>query len=268
VVPFRPHRQQLHAAIIAHVCLHLWRWARGPEVLHRTGRLDWDSIEPSSLGTLFERSLDPSKRAQLGAHYTSREDILAVVEPVLAAPLRGRWAEVRELAEKLVEKRVTASGGPATRINNDLSRLLSRFAEQIASVRVLDPACGSGNFLGVSMHNLLNSSRLPAPTTTISVSCTRGRTNRGQAGWEPRWAWATIFATNLRRASRRSRCRGRRGKTRKAIRESGRSPRPPAASTNSGATGSTPRVWIDPPSSEGEAPDNGPTLQVTPLPSL
>jgi hypothetical protein len=43
--------------------------------------------------------LDPSKRAQLGAHYTSREDILAVVEPVLMAPLRGRWAEVRERAE-------------------------------------------------------------------------------------------------------------------------------------------------------------------------
>ncbi len=75
------------------------------------------------------------------------------------APLRGRWAEVREQAEKLVEKRDTASGGRARRINNDLSRLLSRFAEEIASVRVLDPACGSGNFLGVSMHRLLNSRR-------------------------------------------------------------------------------------------------------------
>ena len=122
------------------------------DVLHRVGRLDWDSIEPSILGTLFERSLDPSKRAQLGAHYTSREDILAVVEPVLMAPLRRRWAEVREQAEKLAERRDAASGGQATRINNDLSRLLSRFAEEIAGVRVLDPACGSGNFLSVSMQ--------------------------------------------------------------------------------------------------------------------
>ena len=128
----------------------------GLNVLHRVGRLDWDSIEPSILGTLFERSLDPSKRAQLGAHYTSREDILAVVEPVLIAPLRGRWAEVREQAEKLAERRDTASGGRATRINKDLSRLLSRSAEEIAGVRVLDPACGSGNFLSVSMQNLLN----------------------------------------------------------------------------------------------------------------
>jgi hypothetical protein len=126
------------------------------EVLHRVGRLDWDSIEPSILGTLFERSLDPSKRAQLGAHYTSREDILAVVEPVLMAPLRSRWAEVREQAEKLAERRDTTSGGRATRINNDLSCLLSRFAEEIAGIRVLDPACGSGNFLSVSLQNLLN----------------------------------------------------------------------------------------------------------------
>lgn len=129
---------------------------RNLDVLHRVGRLDWDSIEPSILGTLFERSLDPNKRAQLGAHYTSREDILAAVEPVLRAPLRRRWAEVREQAEKLVERRGAASGGRATRLNNDLSRLLSGFAEEIASVRVLDPACGSGNFLSVSMQQLLN----------------------------------------------------------------------------------------------------------------
>jgi hypothetical protein len=128
----------------------------GVDILHRVGRLDWDSIEPSILGTLFERSLDPSKRAQLGAHYTSREDILIIVEPVLMAPLRRRWAEVREQAEKLAERREAATGGQATRINNDLSRLLSRFAEEIAGVRVLDPACGSGNFLSVSMQQLLN----------------------------------------------------------------------------------------------------------------
>jgi hypothetical protein len=156
----------------------------GLDILHSVGRLDWDSIEPSILGTHFERSLDPSKRAQLGAHYTSREDILAVVEPVLMAPLRRKWAEVREQAEKLAERRDAASGGRATRINNDLSRLLCRFAEEIASVRVLDPACGSGNYLSASMQNLLNSSRSPAPTIGCSACCTRGRTNRGHAGWE------------------------------------------------------------------------------------
>src|SRR5215217_5345540 len=129
---------------------------KGLDVLNRVGRLDWDSIEPSILGTLFERSLDPSKRAQLGAHYTSREDILAIVEPVLMDPLRRWWAEVREQAEELTERRDAAIGGQATRLHNALSSLLSRFAEEIASVRVLDPACGSGNFLSVSMQQLLN----------------------------------------------------------------------------------------------------------------
>ena len=87
------------------------------------------------LRTHFDRSLDPSKRAQLGAHYTSRKDILAVVEPVLMAPLRRRWAAVRKQAEKLAKKRDAATGGQATKLDNVLSNLLSRFAEEIAGVR-------------------------------------------------------------------------------------------------------------------------------------
>jgi hypothetical protein len=94
---------------------------------------------------------------------------------------------VREQAEKLAGWREEAGCGRATRIDNDLSRPLSRFAEEIGRVRVLDPACGSGNFLNVSMQNLLNSSRLPAPTINFSACCTRGRTSCGHAGWGPGW---------------------------------------------------------------------------------
>jgi hypothetical protein len=60
-----------------------------------------------------------------------------VVEPVLIAPLRRRWAEVSEQGEKLAERRDASTGGQATKLNNALSRLLSRFAEEIASVRDL-----------------------------------------------------------------------------------------------------------------------------------
>ncbi len=130
--------------------------AEGMRVLHRASGLEWSGIEPAVLGTLFERSLDPRKRAQLGAHYTSKEDILAVVEPVLVAPLRQKWDEVKEQARALTERRDAANGGQATRLNNDLTRLLSGFAEEIANVRVLDPACGSGNFLYVSLKQLLD----------------------------------------------------------------------------------------------------------------
>ena len=64
----------------------------GLEILHHVTDLDWSAIEPSIFGTLFERSLDPEKRSQLGAHYTSKDDILLIVEPVLMAPLRREWA--------------------------------------------------------------------------------------------------------------------------------------------------------------------------------
>lgn len=126
------------------------------ETLAGATELDWSAIEPSIFGTLFERSLDPGKRAQLGAHYTSREDILLVVEPVLMAPLRRRWAEVREEALQLVEKRNAASGSAYTRLRNQISRLLTDFADEIADVAVLDPACGSGNFLYVALRELLD----------------------------------------------------------------------------------------------------------------
>ena len=55
-------------------------------------RLDWSEIDPSILGTLFERGLDPGKRAQLGAHYTDRDKIMLLVEPVVTRPLLAEWA--------------------------------------------------------------------------------------------------------------------------------------------------------------------------------
>ena len=64
--------------------------------------LDWHAIDPSIFGTLFERGMDPAKRAQIGAHYTSREDIEILVEPVVMQPLRREWAEAREIAENLL----------------------------------------------------------------------------------------------------------------------------------------------------------------------
>jgi type I restriction-modification system DNA methylase subunit len=126
------------------------------KVLARATDLDWASVEPAIFGTLFERSLDPSKRAQLGAHYTSRADIELIVEPVLMAPLRRRWEEVRPQAEDLATKRDAASGAMRTRHEQALQRLLIDFIGEIAKVRVLDAACGSGNFLYVALKRLLD----------------------------------------------------------------------------------------------------------------
>lgn len=128
----------------------------GMDVLARVCGLDWSSIEPSIFGTLFERGLDPSKRAQLGAHFTSKADILLIVEPVLMAPLRRKWVEVQAQARKLAAERDAVRGSKRDTLQKKLTKLLLDFAHEIASIRVLDPACGSGNFLYVSLRCLLD----------------------------------------------------------------------------------------------------------------
>jgi len=129
----------------------------GMHTLARISHLDWSSIEPSVFGTLFERSLDPDKRSQLGAHYTSKEDILLIVEPVLMAPLRRRWAEVQAQAADLVQQR-DAAATPRARENRqkDILNLLQGFSLELSKVRVLDAACGSGNFLYIALRLLLD----------------------------------------------------------------------------------------------------------------
>ena len=129
----------------------------GLTILHHVASLDWSSIEPSILGTLFERSLDPSKRSQLGAHYTSREDILLLVEPVLMAPLRREWVAVQATATELAERRDKATdAGQRTRNQNLLRAQIQSYYDKIAATRVLDPACGSGNFLYVALRQMLD----------------------------------------------------------------------------------------------------------------
>ncbi len=132
------------------------------DILTRAARLDWSSIEPAIFGTLFERSLDPSKRSQLGAHYTSREDILLIVEPVLMTPLRRRWAEVQQQALALAARREAVQGAgrqqtaQRQKLDGEIFALLRAFRHELARLRVLDPACGSGNFLYLALRQLLD----------------------------------------------------------------------------------------------------------------
>lgn len=129
----------------------------GMEILSRICELDWSSIEPSILGTLFRRGLDPTERAQLGAQYTSKEDILTVLEPVLIEPLRRQWNQIQGKANDLVGLRNEAkSTRTQTKLNIALKELLSGFANQLAQVQVLDPASGSGNFLYLALKELLD----------------------------------------------------------------------------------------------------------------
>lgn len=122
-------------------------------ILAHAAGLNWGGIEPAIFGTLFERILDPNKRSQIGAHYTSKEDIVLIVEPVLMEPLKREWELVRQRATKLIDE---GKGRKGKAVQKELSRLLSDFVSKVASVRVLDPACGSGNFLYVALKLLLD----------------------------------------------------------------------------------------------------------------
>ncbi len=127
------------------------------EELAKAAKLNWEAIEPSIFGTLFERSLDPNKRAQLGAHYTSRDDILLIVEPVLMQPLRYEWDTVQLEAAPIRERYDKARTGRAkTNARNRLLALRERILKRVRETTVLDPACGSGNFLYVSLQLLMD----------------------------------------------------------------------------------------------------------------
>lgn len=117
-------------------------------------RHDWSAVEPAIFGTLFERSLDATKRAQLGAHYTSRADILLIVEPVLLQPLRRTWVEIKTGLEALRVQWEQTTGNAQRKLQSVAEGMILDFMEKLAQVRVLDPACGSGNFLYVALTAL------------------------------------------------------------------------------------------------------------------
>ncbi|MDZ7619512.1 MAG: type IIL restriction-modification enzyme MmeI, partial [Patescibacteria group bacterium] len=132
------------------------------EAVIRVNDYDWSNVEPSIFGTLFERTLDPAKRSQIGAHYTSREDILTLLRPVVMTPLRREWSAVCAACERQWEKVKKEAAAQRRQLRRpskllrDFERTLLDFVERLAHVRILDPACGSGNFLYVSINLLLD----------------------------------------------------------------------------------------------------------------
>ena len=125
------------------------------ETTLQAAALDWSEIDPSILGTLFERGLDPGKRSQLGAHYTDRDKIMQIIEPVITRPLLKEWEKARaEIGLRLERADVASTGAARTRQRGHAERTLREFLEKLRAFTVLDPACGSGNFLYLALHAL------------------------------------------------------------------------------------------------------------------
>lgn len=109
--------------------------------LQAADKLDWSQVDPTVFGTMFERVFNPEKRSQFGMFYTSRSEIEQLAEPVLMAPLRTEW-------EGLKQRLGSLNDDDAAAID------LQQFVDRLGEVKVLDPACGSGNFLYVALSLL------------------------------------------------------------------------------------------------------------------
>ena len=118
--------------------------------LRNAAAKNWSAIDVSIFGTLFERGLDPGKRSQLGAHYTDPATIERIIDPVIRRPLLREWAGAKAQMAALLKKSKKA-GDKAWR---DALALHVGFLQRLAAYRVLDPACGSGNFLYLALKCL------------------------------------------------------------------------------------------------------------------
>jgi hypothetical protein len=114
------------------------------ELLIEASKADWRDVEPAIFGTLLERALDPRERHKLGAHYTPRAYVERLVLPTVIEPLRDEWRSVQAAAVGMA--RDGDFDGAASEVRS--------FHEKLCQTRVLDPACGSGNFLYVTLEHM------------------------------------------------------------------------------------------------------------------
>lgn len=113
------------------------------QLLIEAAQSDWRDVEPAIFGTLLERALAPEERHKLGAHYTPRAYVERLVMPTIIEPIRAEWETARTAAVSLANKgeiKKAAAG-------------LKAFHRRLCHTRVLDPACGSGNFLYVTLEH-------------------------------------------------------------------------------------------------------------------
>jgi hypothetical protein len=110
--------------------------------LFEAAQKDWHEVEPAIFGTLLEQALDPAERRRLGAHYTPRAYVERLVVATIIEPLREDWRNVLATAE------TKRAAGDA----NGAADAVKVFHDKLCETRVLDPACGTGNFLYVSME--------------------------------------------------------------------------------------------------------------------
>lgn len=123
------------------------------EMLLQAAKRDWSQVEPAIFGTLLERALDSNERSKLGAHYTPRSYVERLVRPVVMQPLRQDWLETEIVVDQLLKVEDEQLEPTATQKKKAVE-LISEFLQKLRTIKILDPACGSGNFLYVTLDLL------------------------------------------------------------------------------------------------------------------
>ncbi|MEG4573903.1 class I SAM-dependent DNA methyltransferase [Microcoleus sp. N3A4] len=121
------------------------------EVLLQAAKRDWCNVEPAIFGTLLERALDSRERSKLGAHYTPRSYVERLVKPVVMEPLGDRWIAVQAEVKQFLN---AGELEPTANQRKKARSVLEAFLTELQGVKILDPACGSGNFLYVTLDLL------------------------------------------------------------------------------------------------------------------
>jgi hypothetical protein len=120
------------------------------EVLYAAAAKDWSQVEPAIFGTLLERALEKKERSRLGAHYTPRSYVERLVRPVVMEPLRQEWDEIEIELKRLLEPE-PGKEEPTPAQRKKAAQEIEAFLKQLREIKILDPACGTGNFLYVAL---------------------------------------------------------------------------------------------------------------------
>jgi hypothetical protein len=138
------------------------------EVLYAAAAKDWSQVEPAIFGTLLERALEKKERSRLGAHYTPRSYVERLVRPVVMEPLRQEWDEIELELKRLLEPAPGAEE-PTANQRKKAEQEIRAFLDKLRTIKILDPACGTGNFLYVSL-DLLKGLEAEVQTRLVDVT--------------------------------------------------------------------------------------------------
>jgi hypothetical protein len=124
------------------------------QILSSAAKHDWQDVEPAIFGTLVERALSSKDRHKLGAHYTPRAYVERLVMPTIIEPLREEWEAVKVEVQTLRDAPAPKAKKKGDVVISPAAKVLLAFLRKLCEVKVLDPACGSGNFLYVTLEHM------------------------------------------------------------------------------------------------------------------